>query len=46
MTRVGRERVSTMRQTEGKNHSEYLGVDKKIILNGSERNVLGGPGVE
>jgi len=34
------------KENDGKNHSEDLGVDKKIILSGSERNVMGGPGME
>jgi len=37
---------AVIRKTEGKKHSEDLGVDKKIVLCGSERNVMGGPGME
>ena len=36
---------AVMRTTEGKNHLEDLEVDNKIILSGSERNVMGGPGL-
>jgi hypothetical protein len=35
-----------LRKAEGKNHLEDPGVDKKIILRGSERNVMGGPELE
>ena len=35
-----------IRKTEGNNHSEDLGVYKKIILSGNERNVMDGAGLE
>ena len=35
-----------IRKPEGKNRSDDLDVNKKVILRGSERNVMGGPGLD
>jgi hypothetical protein len=35
-----------MRKPEGKNYSNDLAINKKVILHGRERNVMGGSGLD